>query len=86
MIGSRVGGIPEQVHDLQTDAYPTGALAAVGDAQTMADAILRLLGDDDLRARLGRNAADDASRRFDLKRHVADHLDWYAEIIAGDSA
>ena len=86
IIGSRVGGIPEQVTDLQTDAYPSGILAPVGDAVTMAAAIIRLLNDDNLRARLGANAADDARRRFALTRQIEAHLDWYGAIIARGNA
>jgi len=52
-IGCRVGGIPEVVLDEET-----GILVPPGDAVSLADAILRLLNDDELAKRLG-----DAGRR-----------------------
>ena len=59
----------------------TGILVPVGAAEIMAAAILRLLGDDALRRRLGENAAKDAQRRFDLRRQVRDYLQWYEDLL-----
>ncbi len=53
VIASRAGGVPEVVVDGET-----GYLCPVGDVEGMAEAALRLLGDEDLRRRMAR-----ASRR-----------------------
>ena len=76
MVATAVGGIPEQVQD-----GVTGLLVPLGDAEAMAEAIITLLTDDALRMRLGRNAAKDAQRRFDLDRQVDDYLTWYQAIL-----
>ncbi len=47
----------------------------------MAEAIITLLTDDALRMRLGRNAAEDAQKRFGLNRQVEEYLEWYEEIL-----
>jgi len=95
VIGSAVGGIPEQVkglhsagaapHATRLTTYPvdqaTGLLAAPGDAEAIATSIRRLLADGSLRARLAQNAAKDARERFDLQREVESYLDWYKELL-----
>jgi glycosyltransferase involved in cell wall biosynthesis len=77
VIGSDVGGIPEEVNHEKS-----GMLVPVGDAAAMAAGIIRLLEDDGLRASMGQNAASDARHRFDLSRQIDAHLNWYAEIVA----
>jgi glycosyltransferase involved in cell wall biosynthesis len=77
VIGSDVGGIPEEVNHEKS-----GLLVPVGDAAAMAAGIIRLLGDDRLRASMGDHAASDARLRFDLSRQIDAHLDWYGEIVA----
>ena len=87
VVATSVGGIPEQVRPLEigamsgNDAEATGALVEPGDVEGMARAIAKLLADADLRSRLGKNAAADARRRFDLYRQVDDYLTWYTEIL-----
>jgi glycosyltransferase involved in cell wall biosynthesis len=92
VVATAVGGIPEQVKSLTLGrpgagwkAYgageATGTLVEPHDPQAMAGAIERLLGDEPLRLRLGENAARDARDRFDLRRHVDEHLAWYEEIL-----
>lgn len=76
MVATAVGGILEQIEDGKT-----GFLVPPGDAEAMAEAIIALLTDDDLRMRLGRNAAEDAQRRFGLNRQVEEYLGWYGEIL-----
>jgi glycosyltransferase involved in cell wall biosynthesis len=56
-------------------------LAAPGDAKTIANAVEQLLDDENLRQRLGQNAAKDAKKRFDLERQVNNYLDWYKELF-----
>ncbi len=59
-IGSALGGIPDAVLDGET-----GLLVPSEDARVLADAILRLVEDEDLRQRLGEGA-----------RNYAQRLDW----------
>lgn len=75
VVAAAAGGIPEQVED-----GVTGFLVPPGDAEAMAEATIALLTDDALRMRLGRNAAEDAQRRFDLNRQVEEYLEWYHKL------
>ena len=84
VIATAVGGIPEQVKSLGRDygiQEATGMLVPPFDAEEMARAIELLLCDDVLRLQLGKNAAEDAKKRFDLNRQVDDYLSWYQELI-----
>ena len=82
VVATAVGGIPEQVKDLNQFGMneATGILTPSGDAQTMAAAIEKLLKDEVLRQRLSQNAAQDAQKRFDLNRQVDDYLAWYEQL------
>ena len=75
MVATAIGGIPEQIKN-----GVTGFLVPPGDAEGMAEAIIKLLTDDTLRMGLGRNAAEETQRRFNLNCQVEDYLDWYREI------
>ena len=57
-----------------------------GDVAALAAALNRLLGDDELRARLGRQAQARALREFTVPRMVARTLDVYAEAAARHAA
>jgi glycosyltransferase involved in cell wall biosynthesis len=59
VVASRVGGMPEVVRDGHT-----GLIVPPGDVPALAAALRRLLGDEQLRRRLGRNASADARARF----------------------
>ena len=59
----------------------TGVLVKQGDAEGMADGIVRLLTNDVLRKRLGENAVKDAKQRFDLEPQVETYLGWYQDIV-----
>jgi L-malate glycosyltransferase len=65
MVATRVGGIPELVEDGKT-----GFVVDRGDAQAIADRILKLIGDPELRDRMGRAGRQAAEAKFDLKRNV----------------
>lgn len=65
MVATRVGGIPELVEDGKT-----GFLVERGDAQAIADGILRLISDPELRKRMGQAGREVAEAKFDLKRNV----------------
>jgi glycosyltransferase involved in cell wall biosynthesis len=83
VVATAVGGIPEQVRDLRAAGSDeaTGFLAGVGDVAEVAEGLRRLLLDDELRRRLGENAATDARSRFSLERQCRDYVDWYTEIL-----
>ena len=82
VLATAVDGIPEQVRSLGMSEDPTGALVPKGDAHAMACFLGRLLSDDSLRHRLGKNAAKDARQRFDLRRQADAYLAWYNEVLA----
>ncbi len=68
-VGTRVGGIPDQVTDGED-----GLLIDDGtDLEAFGDAVVRLLSDDDLAARLGANAHERARRDFLGDRHLAQY-------------
>lgn len=72
MVATRVGGIPELVEDGKT-----GFLVERGDAQAIADRILKLVADPELRNRMGRAGREVARERFDLERNVEKVLGLY---------
>jgi glycosyltransferase involved in cell wall biosynthesis len=76
VVATAVGGIPEQVTD-----GTTGFLVPPRSAKDMADAVMTLLKDENVRRHMGANAADDARQRFDLERQVDDYIDWYHAIL-----
>jgi len=89
VVATAVGGIPEQVKGLKDGNgsinthsldEATGLLVPPNDPEAFANSIERLLKDETLRKHLARNAADDARKRFDLKRQVEAYLNWYCEI------
>lgn len=65
MVATRVGGIPELVEDGET-----GFVVDRGDVQSIADRILKLVADPDMRDRMGRAGREVALERFDLVRNV----------------
>jgi glycosyltransferase involved in cell wall biosynthesis len=92
VVATAVGGVPEQVHSIagwpgewdgaSVDvATATGILVRPGDSERLAGAIVLLLEDHALRARLGDNAAADAARRFSLDGQVESTLAWYREVL-----
>jgi glycosyltransferase involved in cell wall biosynthesis len=72
VVGTRVGGIPEIIEDGET-----GFLVDRGDVAAIADRILRLLRDPDLRKRFGDNAHRAVEEKFDHRRNVAALIDLY---------
>jgi glycosyltransferase involved in cell wall biosynthesis len=95
VIGTAVGGIPEQIKSLGPEAggiegvqYPaeeaTGILVAPQNAERLGQAIATLLDDDQLRRQMSVNAHQDAHKRFSLNRQIQDYLHWYEEIVNRD--
>ena len=74
VVSTPVGGIPEMVVDGEN-----GLLVPPGDDTAIADAVERLLGDDELRARMGAASRRRAFERFDARRTTADLVRVIAE-------
>ncbi|MCH8950285.1 MAG: glycosyltransferase, partial [Chloroflexi bacterium] len=73
VIATDVGAVSEIVED-----RVTGYVVPPEDPQAIAEATLRLLRDDDLRARMGRAGRKRAMERFSVERCVDVHLQAYA--------
>jgi glycosyltransferase involved in cell wall biosynthesis len=69
-------GIPEVVIDGRT-----GLLVTQADSGALAEAVLRLLGDEELRTRLGQGAREHA-RQFTIERHVTELMKIYRSVLA----
>jgi glycosyltransferase involved in cell wall biosynthesis len=80
VVGTSVGGIPEQVED-----GSTGFLVPRGDVSGMASRVLHLLNDDSVRQAMAQRATDVARQRFDLARQTKDYLAWYQEIVGREA-
>ncbi|SEO23576.1 Glycosyltransferase involved in cell wall bisynthesis [Mucilaginibacter gossypiicola] len=75
-IGCNVGGVPEII----TDNY-NGLFAEAGNAQSLADKIISLVDDYDLRKRLGLNARKTIEDKFTGDRLAANSLTYYTKMI-----
>lgn len=81
IVASRIGGIPEVVHD-----GVHGLLVPVGDAGALADACLRHLTDGELAARCAAAARSRVEQHFSSEA-MADHMcRLYAEVIGTSAA
>jgi glycosyltransferase involved in cell wall biosynthesis len=76
VIATAVGGLPEVVTHGET-----GYLCPVGDVDGMADAALRLLGDDERWQAASTLAAADARERFALEQVVARYEAFYENAL-----
>lgn len=76
VIATDVGGISEQVAE-----GVTGWLIPAGDANAMAERILRLMRNKELHTQMATNAVVVAQQRFDLKLQVDAYLAWYQHIL-----
>ena len=56
------------------------------DARTPAGRVLDPLGDEGLQLRMGREAAEDAARRFGLERMASEYLAFYRDVLKRDEA
>jgi len=72
LVATRVGGIPELVEDGKT-----GFLVDRGDAKAIADRILKLAANVELRERMGRAGREASVTRFDLEKNVARVVNLY---------
>lgn len=76
VIATPVGGIPEVVKDGET-----GFLVPVGDAAKLAERIVQVLTNTDLRLRLGAAARDTASRRFRRSANLDKIVEFYNDVL-----
>ncbi|NCC94634.1 MAG: glycosyltransferase, partial [Opitutae bacterium] len=77
VIGSRIGGIPELVVDGET-----GYTFEPGNAGDLRAKIERLLGDDEQRARFGRNARARVEREMNRDTHYEQLMKIYERAAA----
>jgi len=76
VVGSRCGGIPEQISDGET-----GLLFEPGNERELAAALQKLLSDGELRTRMGRAARERALRMLDDSATYAN----LTKVLAGQS-
>jgi glycosyltransferase involved in cell wall biosynthesis len=75
VVATRVGGMPEMIVEGES-----GLLVEPGSPAELAGAIVRLLGDEDLRAALGARAAERARAEYGFERSVEAWQDLYQEL------
>ncbi len=80
VIASAVGGLPEIVVDGET-----GIVVPPGDAEALAEAIVRLAGDLDAAAEMGRRARERALAEFPPERSAARIEELYAGVLGSTS-
>jgi glycosyltransferase involved in cell wall biosynthesis len=81
VLATRVMGIPELVTDGES-----GLLVTPGRPDLLAEALVRLASDSDLRRRLGRSARARVSRDYDVHRGAARLRELFASYNGGDVA
>jgi len=72
VIGTRVGGIPELIQDGKS-----GYLVRAQDVDAIAEKLVLLLSNRELREKMGEAAYSDARNRFDLKQNVRRVIELY---------
>ncbi len=75
-VSTDVGGVAEVVADGKT-----GILVPSGDAEALSQALVRLAGDAELRARYGAAARESALGRYSIERLLADIQEMYGELV-----
>jgi glycosyltransferase involved in cell wall biosynthesis len=76
-IGSNVGGIPTTIRDGED-----GLLIPPEDSAALSIALERLMGNSELRARLGANGADRAKREFAVEHYFERTAEFYASLLS----
>jgi len=76
-VATRVGGVPEVIAD-----GVDGFLAEVGDVQTMAQRILRLLREPELRKEMAESARFTAETRFCSTLIIPQYEEYYRRVLA----
>ncbi|MBN2145991.1 MAG: glycosyltransferase [Anaerolineales bacterium] len=78
VIGSAVGGVPEQLMDGKN-----GFLVPPRDAKFLVEKTLFLLENKEARKAMSQVAASDARERFNIERQADQYISWYEELLAG---
>jgi glycosyltransferase involved in cell wall biosynthesis len=81
VVATAVGGIPELITD-----QVSGLLASAGDAEGIADSLVRLAADANLRNQLAARAKLDAQTNFSEERMILDYDQVYQEMLATSKA
>ena len=76
VVASRVGGIPEVVIDRKT-----GILVPPGNAEALADAILEMIRDPEIRRSMGDEARRHARTNFDMTKRIAELESIYRSLL-----
>ena len=76
VVGTKVGGIPLQVTDGKN-----GFLVQVGDTKGTAQALIKLLQDEDLRARMGEESLGVVADKFGINVGIEKHAAMYTQLI-----
>lgn len=78
IVATRVGGIPEFVKDGET-----GLLIEPCDSKALAENILRLLQDHELRSRLGKNGLQWVEARYDYRKLILRYEELFQGVCSG---
>lgn len=76
VVAFSVGGIPEIVRDGET-----GLLAPVGDARALRQALEKVLGDEQLRVKLGKRGREVARKEFSFKKNAESYIKLYQSML-----
>jgi len=77
VIGSRIGGIPEQIEDGKT-----GFLYEMGNAEELAEKMVVLASNKELRKKMGRAARKKVERKYSLDAHCTKLMEIYEELLS----
>jgi glycosyltransferase involved in cell wall biosynthesis len=80
VVASAVGGVAESVKD-----GDTGFVVPQGDVEALRSRLRQLVGDSELRVRMGHSGRDRYERHFTLEHTVEKTLAVYHEIVDGRS-
>jgi glycosyltransferase involved in cell wall biosynthesis len=85
VVASSVGGIPEQIRDLQQHGaeQASGILVQPADPCAFAEAVAMLLENEPLRASIAASGLRHVQDDFTLALQAGRFLDWYGEIVHG---
>lgn len=76
VIGSRIGGIPEQIEDGKT-----GFLFVMGDQHELGEKMTVLINNSELRCKMGQAARQKLENEYSLEQHCQKLLNIYTEIL-----
>ena len=76
VIGTNVAGIPEEIENEKT-----GLIVSPGDSQTLQNAILKLLSDNNLRKNMGIEARKKFQQSFTLDKMISNYISIYNSLI-----